>query len=306
MRAASAAGVVIVTGAVVGGLGACASRGPAPAPVEPLAAAPMVSTDPVAGVPSLEDERALQAWREATVLSRRLGLPIDAVTRGDAPAWWNPTQTGAAFGRARGRGLEATLALAGRQAEGIARERDAELARSGRVIRGAYARLASGEYVTWAAFARAGDAIALEPVMEPALGTRPIAAASGGAATPAAPAMPTLAQPRLPMTPSLPAADPATTTDATYAPLVAGPETPAWWSEEPSEAGGRLTICVMAVGANAREASRQGVREARVRLTRILGAEARGLITHKQETRELADGSVAAYVMVSAPRTMSP
>lgn len=306
MRAASAAGVMIVTGALVSGLGACASRGPAPAPVEPLAAAPMVSTDPVAGVPSLEDERALQAWREASALSRRLGLPIDAVTRGDAPAWWNPTQTGAAFGRARGRGLEATLALAGRQAEGIARERDAELARSGRVIRGAYARLASGEYVAWAAFARAGDAIALDPVVEPALGTRPIAAASGGAATiatPAASAMPTLAQPRLPMTPSLPAADSTSTTTPA---LAAGPLVPSWWSEEPSEAGGRLTVCAMAVGANAREASRQGVREARVRLTRILGAEARGLITHKQETRELADGRVAAYVMVSAPRTMSP
>lgn len=306
VRAASvlslaALGVVGVVGVV--GVGGCASREPAPARAEPARPAIVVSEDPIAQVPSLEDERAVQAWREATALSRRLGLPIDAVTSGDAPAWWNPALRHATFGRAHGRNLEPTLAMAGRQAEGISGERDAELARAGRVIRGAYARLSSGEYVAWAAFARPGDAIALEPVVEPVLGVRPIAALPNApAVNPASSAMPTLAQPRLPMTP----AQPATGTNEGYAPLVAGPEAPAWWSEEPVEAGGRLTVCVMAVGADTREAARHGVREARVRLTRILGAEPRGLITHKQETRELADGRVAAFVMVSAPRTMNP
>lgn len=257
---------------------------------------PIEDSQPLRPAPSLEEEMRAQARREAAGLSRSVNIPFDAVYTSDAPAWWKPGQPGATFGRYQARSLDAAFATAARQATAAA-ESDSELARGGKIVRAGYARLATGDYVAWAAYARAGDPIALLPVTD-----APAAPPARVSVAPAPVVLPPISVPG-PVTPapapvsSQPDHPPPVQTADALPP--AWGDLPPWWSEAPAEVGGRLTVCAAADAQTARDAQRLAVRGARTQLQRTIGGEARDLITHKQETRQVG-GMFRSFVMVSA------
>lgn len=253
-------------------------------------------TEPILPTPSLEDELRAQAARDAANLARSANIPLDAVYATGEPAWWKPGENGIALGRSHAFTLDSAFMTAAHQATAAAR--DDQLARVGKIVRAAYARLPSGQYIVWAAFARPDDPITMLPVAQP---QKPVIAAAPPAPAVTIPPAPTPAPQAAPTQAPTPNPPPQTTPAPAPPPGVAG--FPDWWLTDTTEVGGRLTLCAMADAQSERDAQRQAVRAARNRLARQMGFEPADAITHKQETRDLGNGTYRSFVMVSASRS---
>lgn len=258
-------------------------------------------------LPSLAAEMRSQGARKATTLETRLGIRVEEVTKGTAPAWW----AAAANDRTRftGTGSERELEKAYEQAVTRAGAIAANPVDSGvsaidpRVLapeRVAWTRLVTGEYAVWAVMVPPGvpRMVAEAPPAAVPLNGSPATGVGAGVQS----ALPVTAETggsSVPVAVSTPAA-PVVSTPTEVVDPNRDPQAPAWWRSEPLFAGGRMTVGTRAEGENGKIASKLAVAEARRTLTAALGVEAKDVITLRSSTVELQDGRVRSYVLVSA------
>lgn len=226
--------------------------------------------------PSLAEERKAQGWRDAKALEKKAGIRLELVERGTGPAWWAVAagDTARAVGTESSQKMDDAFDGAVSRAGRVAQARGLD-PRAMRIERAAWMRLSTGSYVAWAALGDGSHAEEAPPPVNLPVETSAVAGGPGVAA-------PT--EPKGAASLDTPAPD---------------PDQPAWFSANPSESGGRITVGVKADAGTDREAQRLAFKAAKAKLTTMLGVEPQDVSTIKSASIKLSNGQFRAYVLAA-------